>query len=46
MMRIGRSSDTQKLKYEKTIIDTDGIQYVKASGSNRYFRMKDVRFTR
>ena len=46
MMRIGRSSDTQKLKYEKTIIDTDGIQYVKASGSNRYFRMEDVRFTR
>lgn len=46
MMRIGRSSDTQKLKYEKTVIDTDGIQYVKASGSNRYFRMKDVRFTR
>lgn len=45
MMRIGQSSDTQKLKYEKTIMDTDGIQYVKASGSNRYFRMEDVKFT-
>lgn len=46
MTKIGRSNDTQKLRYERTITDTDGVQYVKASGSNRYFKVKDVQFMR